>query len=164
MTTELPPDTAPEQISKHPRSKKTWDRREAKRAMVLLANGYEKAEVSEHVGRGVSSINKMLADYGTSMEELRLGRALTKMETLDLPPLPPYDPSLTWRPVEVDFPNLSLTPPVAVLKPNVGNNVVVLASEEQLAEQRNAHPAQAAELEAAENEGMLPGRVVGGAE
>lgn len=103
-----------ESISKHPRSKKSWDRREVKRCMVLLANGYEKPEVSEHIGRGITSINGMLADYGVTLEILREKRGLTKMQMLDLPNLPAFDPMVPYRAVEEDFPGLTLLPPVPV--------------------------------------------------
>lgn len=109
MTTE-PTET----ISKHPRSKKSWDRREVKRCMVLLANGYEKPEVSEHIGRGITSINGMLADYGVTLEILREKRGLTKMQMLDLPNLPAFDPMVPYRAVEEDFPGLTLLPPAPV--------------------------------------------------
>lgn len=79
--------------------------------MVLLANGYEKPEVSEHIGRGVTSINAMLADYGVTLETLREARGLRKMQMLDLPNLPPFDPMVSYRAVEEDFPGLSLLPP-----------------------------------------------------
>lgn len=92
--------------NRYPRSSRRWDRREARRAMFLLAAGYEDDEVADHIGRKPISLSAMLHSYGTTLAQLRAGRAISKMEQLSLPNLPLYEEGVSYRDVEKDFPHL----------------------------------------------------------
>jgi hypothetical protein len=101
-----------EEAVKYPRNGKRWDRQETRRALLLLANGYEIREVSDHMGRGEASIRLELKNMETSIDELRTIRKLSVVERLNLPSLPPFDPDAVFRPVEKDFPGMSFVPQV----------------------------------------------------
>lgn len=75
-------------MKKHPRSGKAWHRQEAKKAMDLLASGYEADEVAQHLGRPVGAISTMLATYGLTVTEVQMN--VDKKEALKLEPLKPY--------------------------------------------------------------------------
>lgn len=99
------------------RAKSPWTPLETRRAIVLVANGYHTSDVARHLGRyapptgSAPCIQGLMQQLGTSVGALRRQRALTTREKLLRPPLPPFDPSVLTRPVEEDFPGISLFPP-----------------------------------------------------
>ena len=122
---------APEEGAEYPRNGKRWDRQETRRALLLLANGYELREVSDHIGRGRSSIQLELKNMDTSIDELRSIRKLTIIERLNLPSLPAFNPDAVFRPVEQDFPGMSFLPPADGTTPASGLYFSLPAKEDQ---------------------------------
>lgn len=93
------------------RTRKKWLPLEAERCLVLIANGYEKEEIKDHMARDFGSQYGLLRDMETNRQQLLEKRGLSRKEILQRKPLPPYSgPEQLSRSVYADFPWLRDTP------------------------------------------------------